>query len=114
MGVVYYANYLTWFEVARTDLLRELGRSYREVEAQDVFLPVVEAHCYYKNPARYDDVIVIHTEASQPTRATVRFDYRCERDDDGTVLATGSTSHVAVNGKGRPIRLPPTLKDLLS
>ena len=81
MGVVYYANYLTWFEVARTDLLRELGQSYREVEASNVFLPVVEAHCKYHQPARYDDVVVIHTEASRPSRATLRFDYRCERDD---------------------------------
>lgn len=113
MGVVYYANYLTWFEVARTDLLRSLGESYREIEAANVFLPVVEAHCRYHRPARYDDVVEIHTAASRPSRATLRFDYRCQRADDGTLLASGSTSHVAVDERGRPIRLPGRLLELL-
>src|SRR5204863_4018597 len=62
MGVVYYANYFVWFEVARTDLLRTLGWTYREMEASGVMLPVIEAHCEYRRPARYDDEIEVRTE----------------------------------------------------
>src|SRR5262245_28192662 len=61
MGVVYYANYLVWFEVARTEWLREGGWSYREMEADGISLPVIEAHCEYRQPARYDDEIEIRT-----------------------------------------------------
>jgi len=112
MGVVYYANYLTWFEVGRTDLLRELGSSYKEIESQEIFLPVVEAHCSYRHPARYDDVIEIHTSASRPSRARIRFDYLLSRSEDGVVLASGSTLHVATNLEGKPCRLPRELTEL--
>ncbi len=64
MGVVYYANYLVWFEVARADLLRTLGWTYREMEESGVYLPVIEAHCEYRRPARYDDDVEIRTTGS--------------------------------------------------
>jgi len=112
MGVAYYGNYLTWFEVGRTDLLRQLGASYREIESRDVFLPVVEVHCKYHQSARYDDVIEIHTSASRPTRARLGFDYRLVRAEDEIVLATGSTHHVATNAEGRVRRLPQTIVEL--
>ncbi len=114
MGVVYYGNYLTWFEVGRTDLLRQLGESYREiVEMEKLHLPVVEAHCRYHKPARYDDLVDIVTRASRPSRARVQFDYELSRAEDGLLLASGSTLHVAVGIDGRPCRLPRKLRELL-
>lgn len=114
MGVVYYGNYLTWFEVGRADLLRQLGQSYREIEENDmVHLPVVEAHCRYHKPARYDDLVDIVTRASRPSRARVQFDYQLSRAEDGVLLASGTTLHVAVGRDGRPCRLPRKLQDLL-
>lgn len=113
MGVVYYANYLTWFEVGRTDLLRQLGDSYRELESRDgVYLPVVEAQCRYLRPARYDDVVEIRTTATRPSRARLRFDYELQRIPDSVVLARGTTLHVATDGRGKPRRLPARLEVL--
>lgn len=114
MGVVYYGNYLTWFEVGRTDLLRQLGESYREIEENEgVYLPVVEAHCRYHRPARYDDLVDIVTRASRPSRASVQFDYELSRAEDRILLASGSTLHVAVGRDGKPRRLPRKLRELL-
>ena len=112
MGVVYYGNYLTWFEVGRTDLLRQLGSSYRDIEQGRVYLPVVEAHCRYHHPARYDDVVEIRTKASRPSRAQLRFDYELSRVSDNVSIASGSTVHVATNENGKPCRLPETLTEL--
>ena len=115
MGVVYYGNYLTWFEVGRADLLRQLGQSYRDIEENEgIRLPVVEARCRYHKPARYDDVVQIVTRASRPSRAQVQFDYELSRAEDGVLLASGSTIHVAVGRNGRPCRLPQRLEGLLS
>ncbi len=114
MGVVYYGNYLTWFEVGRTDLLRQLGESYREIEERErIYLPVVEAHCRYHKPARYDDVVNIVTRASRPSRARLQFDYELSRAQDGVLLASGSTLHVPTDRDGKPCRLPRRLRELL-
>jgi acyl-CoA thioester hydrolase len=114
MGVVYYGNYLTWFEVGRTDLLRQLGESYREIEEKEhVYLPVLEARCMYHKPARYDDLVDIVTRASRPSPARVQFDYELMRAEDGVLLASGSTLHAAVGRDGRPRRLPRRLQELL-
>ena len=112
MGVVYYGNYLTWFEVGRTDLLRQMGASYRDIENGKYYLPVVEAQCRYLQPARYDDVVEIRTRASRPSRAKLRFDYELYRVGDDVALATGSTLHVATNENGKPCRLPAQLMEL--
>jgi acyl-CoA thioester hydrolase len=113
MGVVYYGNYLTWFEVGRTDLLRQMGESYRELEERErIHLPVVEAHCRYHRPARYDDIIEIRTRASRPSRAQIRFDYELARAEDGVLLASGTTLHVATSHEGRPCRLPKRLQEI--
>jgi acyl-CoA thioester hydrolase len=114
MGVVYYGNYLTWFEVGRADLLRQLGESYRKIEeTEKIHLPVIEAHCRYHKPARYDDLVDIVTRLSRPSRAQVRFDYELSRAEDGALLASGTTLHVAVGRDGRPCRLPKKLRDIL-
>ena len=111
MGVVYYANYLVWFEVARTDWLRETGWSYREMESAGVSLPVIEAHCQYRQPARYDDEIEIRTRATLLSPVRLRFDYEVVRN--GTVLSSGHTVHAAVDAGGRPRRLPERVRELL-
>jgi acyl-CoA thioester hydrolase len=111
MGVVYYANYFVWFEVARTDWLRETGWSYREMEADGVSLPVIEAHCDYRQPARYDDEIDIRTRATLLSPIRIRFDYEVLRD--GSVLSTGHTVHAGIDVDGRPCRLPRRVLDML-
>jgi acyl-CoA thioester hydrolase len=106
MGVVYYANYLVWFEVGRTDLLRGSGWSYREMEIDGIGLPVIEAHCEYKQSARYDDEIDIRTTGTLLSPARVQFMYEVVRPADDATLATGRTVHAALDRGGRPCRLP--------
>lgn len=111
MGVVYYANYFVWFEVGRTDLLRHEGWSYREMEADGFSLPVVEAHCDYRQSARYDDDIEIRTMGELVSPVRVRFDYELVRPADDTVLAGGHTVHAVLDHSGKPRRLPERLRD---
>jgi acyl-CoA thioester hydrolase len=114
MGVVYYANYLVWFEVGRTEWLRESGWSYREMEVAGVSLPVIEAHCEYRQSARYDDDIEILTRATLLTPVRVRFDYDIIRASDQVVAAAGYTVHAALDANGRPCRLPDRVRRLLA
>lgn len=114
MGVVYYANFLVWFEVARADLLRSLGWTYREMEAAGVSLPVIEAHCEYARPARYDDEIEIRTEGEMVSPVRMRFNYTVLRRADQVVAAQGHTVHAAVDPSGRPCRLPARVKEVFS
>jgi len=113
MRVAYYAHYLNWFEVGRSHLLRELGMSYSKIEREAVFLPVVEAHCRYLKPARYDDLLRITTRVSQPKGARLLFEYEVHRAEDEQLLATGSTVHVAIDDRGKPKRLPEELARLV-
>ena len=112
MGVVYHANYFAWFEVGRCELLRSLGWSYREMEAEGVALPVIQAGCDYVSPGHYDDVLDIHTTGTLVSAVRVQFDYHVRRGE--TSLATGRTVHAALNTAGRPCRLPQRVRDLLS
>ena len=114
MGVVYYSNYLVWFEVGRTEWLRETGWSYREMEIDGVSLPVIEAHCEYRQPVRYDDEIEIVTRATLLTPIRIRFDYDVVRRHDEALAAVGYTIHAALDPKGRPCRLPDRVRTLLS
>lgn len=114
MGVVYYARYLVWFEVGRTDWLRATGWTYREMEAEGFGLPVIEAHCEYKAGARYDDEVEIRTQARLVSPVRLAFDYELARRGETTVLATGHTVHAAVDRNGRPVRLPARVRELLS
>ena len=112
MGVVYYANYLVWFEVGRTDWLRQTGWSYREMEIEGISLPVIEAQCEYRQPARYDDEIEIATRGTLLTPVRVRFDYELTRMGTNDVIAAGRTVHAAVDTSGRPCRLPPRVREM--
>jgi acyl-CoA thioester hydrolase len=113
MGVVYYANYFVWFEVARTDWLRDTGWSYREMEAEGFLLPVIEAHCEYRRPAHYDDEIEVRTRARLLTPVRVRFDYDLFRSGDDQPLAAAYTVHAALDPAGRPCRLPARVRGML-
>ena len=111
MGVVYYANFLVWFEVARADLLRSLGWTYREMEAAGVSLPVIEAHCEYQRPARYDDEIDVRTEGRMLSAVRMKFTYTVVRRADQVIAAQGYTVHAAVDPAGRPCRLPGRVRE---
>lgn len=114
MGVVYHANYLVWFEIGRTDWLRETGWTYRAMEAEGFQLPVIEAHCEYKVGARYDDELEIRTTASQVSPVRIQFHYQVVRRDAGVTLAAGHTVHATIGPAGRPARLPDRIKDLFA
>jgi len=111
MGVVYYANYLRYFESARADYWRSLGKSYKDLEAWGVGLPVVEAHCTYKRPAHYEDVLVVEVEVSELRGASLRFVYRVLRGD--VLLAEGHTRHAVIGTDGRPKALPQALRETI-
>ena len=112
MGVVYHANYLVWFEIGRTDLLRTIGWTYRQMESSGVSLPVIEAHCEYRKPARYDDELEVGTrgELLSPTRVCFSYEIRWL---DGEVSAIGRTVHAAINEQTRPCRLPEQISSVL-
>ena len=111
MGFAYYANYLAWFEVGRCEWLRSLGWSYRELEEHDaIMLPVIEAHCEYRQPARYDDEILIRARGELASPVRIRFTYEVVRAGDGAVLADGHTVHASTDLAGRPKRLPAHVK----
>ena len=104
MGIVYYANYLVWFEIGRVELLRSLGLAYSQLETDhECILPVVEATCRYRSPARYDDEILIETRPTLLRGSVVKFGYRILRKasglDEPVVLAEGETVHVVCDDK---------------
>ena len=106
MGVVYYANYLRFFELGRSEFLLAHGRSYRDMEAEGFSLPVVEATCRYLLPARYADVLLIGVEVPSVSRVTLTFRYEVTRQGDPAVLCTGTTVHACLGKAGKPSRLP--------
>jgi acyl-CoA thioester hydrolase len=114
MGVVYYANYFRYFEAARGELIRARGAKYQDMEDEGHLLPVIEASCRYKAPARYDDVLVIKTAVSELRNASVGFRYEVFREGDSQLLCTGSTLHACIGRDGRPMRLPEKLSRLLT
>ncbi|MGQ0507340.1 MAG: acyl-CoA thioesterase [Myxococcaceae bacterium] len=112
MGVVYYANYFRYFELARSELIRQKGGSYREIEASGVLLPVVEAACSYQAFARYDDLLSIFTRISSMRRASLTFSYEIRRKGEDRVLCTGKTVHASIGKDGRPCRMPEAITRL--
>jgi acyl-CoA thioester hydrolase len=107
MGIVYYANYLIWFEIGRSDYCRARGFSYRDMEeSEDAFLVVAEAYCRYKAPAYYDDELLVRTHITELRRRSLRFGYEIVRASDGTIIAEGETGHVITDGTGRVRSFP--------
>ena len=111
MGVVYYANYLSWFERGRSEFLRQIGLPYSTIEQQGFHFPVTEVNCRYANSARYDDVVRIETEITELGRASLSFVYRISRESNNDELATGSTKHACVDQAGKVTRIPAMLLD---
>lgn len=108
MGIVYYANYLRYFESARAAYWRDLGKSYKDLVDWGVALPVVEAHCEYKRSAHYEDLLVVDVDVSELRGASLRFAYRVLRGD--TLLAIGHTRHAVTGIDGKPKALPEVLR----
>lgn len=130
MGVVYHTNYLNWFEIARTELIRELGMPYRIIERRGLLLPVTEVELKYSQPARYDDLITIHTRIIDYSHIRIQFIYEIRRylqeqgdrpEDaaeetglplEGDLLVTGMTKHVWLNTSWKPVRIDKEAPDL--
>jgi acyl-CoA thioester hydrolase len=109
MGFVYHGNYLPWFEVGRTTLLKEFGFPYRELEAQGYYLPVVELGAKYHRSAYYDDALTIITSLKERPLIRIRLDYEVRRGEE--LLVTGFTVHTFINKAGEPVRPPPALAE---
>lgn len=108
MGVVYYANYFVWFEVARTEYLRSFGVSYKELESQGMYLMVASAGCEYKSPARFDDVVTVRTWIPELKNSSLRFEHSLHVDS--RLIATGESVHVFTNDAGKPVRIPEEIR----
>ncbi len=111
MGIVHHASYVAWLELGRTELLRELGQSYREWERAGVHLTVGEVHMKYRAPAYFDDLVNVHTQVTEATRRRVSFTYQIECD--GVLLAEASTVHLVTGANGKACVLPNEFLDLL-
>lgn len=107
MGVVYYANFFVWFEVARVELMRQMGFNYKQMEIEDdSFVVVARATCTYKRPAKFDDVLRLRARVTESHSRTITFAYEVLNDSTGDLIATGETLHVICDSKGRPKTLP--------
>jgi len=106
MGVVYYSNYLVWFEVGRAEYIRSLGTSYKEFERRGVRIVVAEAYCRYESPAHYDDLIIVRTRLSEIRSRSLKYMYTVVRKADEKQLASGYTTHVFVDKNGKSLKIP--------
>jgi len=107
MGVVYYANYFVWMEVARVEFCKALGFRYRDMEADDgVLLAVVNAQCRYLYPARFDEDVIVETTLGDTNPRIVNFAYEMRLAGGDRKLATGSTRHIFCGRDMKPVKLP--------
>lgn len=113
MGVMYYGNYARVFEMGRTEMFRNVGLTYKELEAKGVFLPVAEYKCNYHESALYDDLLRIDTTLDTGFRSGMKFDYVITRVTDGKKLTSGYTIHPCLSPEGKVIRPPAFLKQLI-
>lgn len=112
MGVIHHRHYLSWFELGRTDCIRQFGYTYRQLEEKGFLLPVIGARVNYHTPARYDDFICLKTSVSEYNGVRLSFQYRAERKGDGRLLASGETKHCWTNGALRPRSLKKSWPEL--
>jgi len=113
MGIAHHAEYFAWFEVGRTDLLRECGLPYRDLEKRGLRFPVIGAEARFLRPAYYDDVLEVRTALDALSGARIAFRYEILREGAPGPLATARTEHAAVDGDGRPRRLPDDVRERL-
>jgi len=124
MGIVYYANYLVWFEIGRVELLRSLGLAYSQLEIEhECILPVIEASCRYRAPARYDDEILIETRPALLRGSVIKFAYQIwrkanQKEKQRELLAEGETVHVVcddqLNKKPLPEKYAAALRQMMA
>jgi acyl-CoA thioester hydrolase len=112
-GYAYHGAYFAWFEVGRTNLLRERGMTYVTLMAQDVHLPVISTSAEFLRPVAYDDALEIRTSLSRITGVRVQFEYELRTEGGSVTLTRARTEHAAVDGSGRPRRFPPEMLRLL-
>jgi acyl-CoA thioester hydrolase len=108
MGFLHHANYFTYFEIGRTEMLRASGGNYRKMEEAGLFVVVVHAECRFRRPARYDDLVKLRTRVSRVSQAKIEHDYEISRD--GEILATGRVKLAVVNRQGEVQRVPDWLQ----
>ncbi len=113
MGVVNNGVYLRWFEVGRAEWLRQHGKPYKDMETQGLMLPVVEAHLRYREPARYDDLVIVHGGPGEVRAVSFKFEYELRREPDGALLCSGWTTHACLGKDGKLMRLPEEFLGLL-
>jgi acyl-CoA thioester hydrolase len=106
MGVAYYANYLIWFEVGRSEFCRKRGFSYADLEALGYKLVVTDAFCKYRNAARYDETITIRTWLKEMKKRMITFGYQILRPEKNEIIAEGETRHLSLDSKGKPKSIP--------
>mgnify|MGYP001364250058 CR=1 FL=1 len=113
-GVVYYANYLRWFEMGRTEILRRYRFDYSDIEKRDLIVPVVEVKCIYKQSAKYNDIIIIKTTIENIGNSSIKFHYEIIRKNNNELLAEGYTVNVFVNTKTmKSTKIPEELRKSL-
>jgi len=105
MGVVYHTNYIIWFEIGRTEWFRGLNQDYKDLEDQNIILPVIDVHCRYIKSALYDDLITIRTQLKDLRGVRLTFHYEILREDTQELLAEGETTHAFVDKDRKPIRV---------
>lgn len=114
MGVVYHANYLIWFEIGRTEYCRSRGFAYRDLETESgVLLAVAESYCRYKQPATYDDDLIVRTHLAECRKRSLRFGYEVIRAMDQIVLAEGETTLIAIDAANRVRSIPESYREML-
>ena len=114
MGIVYHTNYIKWFEIGRSEILRQLGLPYAEIEAMGYNLPLTEVSCRYLYPARYDEILVIETEIEQVRNASIKFNYIIFDEGQEKKLVEGESAHACINDKGKVVRFPTYITDKIN
>ena len=105
MGIVHHSNYFAWFEVGRTEFIKEQGLSYSEIEARGVIIPLIECGAQFKIGAKYEDELIIKTSMSLLTPVKMDMNYEIIRENDGKLLATGFTRHAFTSRELKPINV---------
>jgi acyl-CoA thioester hydrolase len=112
MGIVYYAKYLEYFEMGRTEFIRKRGKEYRSIEEEGYFLPVLEVWTKYKKPAHYDDLLTVETEVKNLKKASLEFHYTV-KSKNGDINAEGTTKHALINREGKIVPFPSEIREKL-
>jgi acyl-CoA thioester hydrolase len=110
MKVVYHTNYVNWFEIGRTELIRSLGMTYRTIEEMGLLLPLVDLQMQFKHPAKYDDIITIRTQIADYSHIRLQFNSEIRREDK--LLVSGTTRHIWLNRDWKPTRIDKAAPEL--